>query len=405
MERYHHQAWKIALGSMVSVGISLGVGRFAFTPMLPLMLHDQIITLNQASWLATANYAGYLIGALLCMVMRGSVLQVIRLGLIFTVLLTLCMGMSQLFWVLALVRGLSGFVSAVLFVYTMGWGLQRLTELGFLSLSGLLLSGLGLGIIVTGVVVTLMGYAHWASGHVWQVIALISGLLVALIWPTFSEKNNIHPARVESHPHSPAKIDPFQRKPLSKAELKYQTNWLIIGYGLEGFGYIVIATFLPIIAQIELPNSGWDYLFWPSFGLSIVIGSILSTKISPQIDNRLILSVCYVLQAIGILLMILSNSVVIYILSGILVGIPLSAIGAFAMHEARRLRGNAAHHLIGLMTASFGLGQICGPPIAVALVARSHSFHQPMEAAMFALIIGAIVFAMLAFQTNYTRHH
>ncbi len=59
-------AWRIALAGMVSLAVAMGIGRFAFTPLLPMMLSDGVIDLATSSWLASANYLGYLVGALLC---------------------------------------------------------------------------------------------------------------------------------------------------------------------------------------------------------------------------------------------------------------------------------------------------------------------------------------------------
>ena len=51
---------------MVALAIAMGIGRFAFTPILPMMLADGVIDLAAASWLASANYLGYLAGAVGC---------------------------------------------------------------------------------------------------------------------------------------------------------------------------------------------------------------------------------------------------------------------------------------------------------------------------------------------------
>ena len=57
----------VALAGMAALAAAMGIGRFAFTPLLPMMLSDGVITLVDGSWLATANYVGYLLGALACM--------------------------------------------------------------------------------------------------------------------------------------------------------------------------------------------------------------------------------------------------------------------------------------------------------------------------------------------------
>ena len=56
----------VALAGLVSLALAMGIGRFAFTPLLPMMLHDGVVDLPGASWLATANYLGYWLGAVAC---------------------------------------------------------------------------------------------------------------------------------------------------------------------------------------------------------------------------------------------------------------------------------------------------------------------------------------------------
>ncbi|HKX41490.1 MAG TPA: YbfB/YjiJ family MFS transporter, partial [Burkholderiaceae bacterium] len=120
--------WAIALAGAVSLAVAMGIGRFAFTPLLPMMLADGVIDLHAASWLASANYLGYLAGALLCTLQpwiwaRAGWLppvnapQVVRGGLVATALLTLAMALPwPATW--PVWRFAAGVASAVVFVYT-----------------------------------------------------------------------------------------------------------------------------------------------------------------------------------------------------------------------------------------------------------------------------------------------
>ena len=130
--------WTIALAGMVSLGVAMGIGRFAFTPLLPMMLNDGVIDLPAASWLASANYVGYLVGALLCMLQpwlwtrfprlpSWAFTQLVRAGLLTTGVLTLAMAWSDMSaW--PLLRFLAGVTSGVVFVYTSGWCLSQLAR-------------------------------------------------------------------------------------------------------------------------------------------------------------------------------------------------------------------------------------------------------------------------------------
>lgn len=150
---------------MLCLAVAMGMSRFAFLPLLP-MLHDGVIDLAGASWLAAANYIGYWLGAMACALQplgfgRWPSLPAIvhttamRLGLVLTVLLTAGMAVHMpALWVLW--RFLAGVASALVFVYTSGWCLARLSAVGAPQLAGVIYVGPGLGIAVSGLAATAM---------------------------------------------------------------------------------------------------------------------------------------------------------------------------------------------------------------------------------------------------------
>jgi hypothetical protein len=155
----------IAMAGLLALATAMGIGRFAFTPLLPMMLHDGVVDLPGASWLATANYLGYWLGALGCALQpalwrrRGLApplhTRLVRAGLVATVLFTLCIALPwPATW--PLWRALAGVASAVVFVYVSGWCLARLAALGQPRLAGLIFVGPGLGIAVSGFAATAM---------------------------------------------------------------------------------------------------------------------------------------------------------------------------------------------------------------------------------------------------------
>src|SRR6185437_13064406 len=145
-----HAARRAALACMVTLAVALGIGRFAFTPLLPLMLHGSALgqpqlDIQHGGWLASFNYAGYFVGAVSCAALRVQPARMVRVGLIATVALTLAMGVTSQFWVWAVVRFVAGAVSAWTFVFASQWGLRRLAELGAHSWSGVIYTGPGVG--------------------------------------------------------------------------------------------------------------------------------------------------------------------------------------------------------------------------------------------------------------------
>uniref|UniRef100_E1T4F3 Major facilitator superfamily MFS_1 n=1 Tax=Burkholderia sp. (strain CCGE1003) TaxID=640512 RepID=E1T4F3_BURSG len=437
-----HAARRAALACMVTLAVALGVGRFAFTPLLPLMLHGGAfgqppIDIQHGGWLASFNYAGYFVGALTCAALRVEPARVVRAGLASTVLLTLAMGVTSQFWIWAVVRFVAGAVSAWTFVFASQWGLRRLAELGQPAWSGVIYTGPGVGIVGTGLLVSAAGGYGATAG--WIGFGLISAVLAAVVWPAFGSgttsaggtTGTTRAARAAgpTGPTGPTESprtgespgtagttkstgttasleNPLSRttiaataRPVSDsipATHRADAFWLVALYGVPGFGYIITATFLPVIARHALPGSPWPDLFWPMFGAALMVGALLAARLPLHLDNRVLLAGSYVLQAVGIALGIVWPTAGGFSLGSILIGVPFTAITLFAMREARRLRGDDAAGLMGYATAAYGLGQIVGPLVAAPIAAHTGSFSPALWLAAGALLLGAAGLVVVA---------
>jgi hypothetical protein len=169
---------------------------------------------------------------------------------------------------------------------------------------------------------------------------------------------------------------------------------LALAYGLAGFGYIITATFLPVIAREAMPGSVWIDFFWPIFGLGVITGALLATRIPATGDYRNLLAACYLVQALGIAASVFSPNLAGFAMGSLLLGIPFTAITFFAMQEVRRLRPAAAASYMGLLTVMYGIGQIAGPPMVALLLRNSRSlgagFTLSLEIAAATLVAGAL---------------
>jgi MFS family permease len=501
-----HAGRRVALACMVTLAVALGIGRFAFTPLLPLMLHGTALgqprlDIQHGGWLASFNYAGYFIGAVSCAALRVEPARMVRVGLAATVLLTLVMGITDQFWVWALARFIAGAVSAWTFVFASQWGLRRLAELGANAWSGVIYTGPGLGIVGTGLLVSAAGGYGASVG--WIGFAVIGAVLSVLVWPAFgtaagaaappkapaaraagaavairaaprvagssavdprpdterpanrgtvshadaspaeaspaqassaqassaqASPAQASPAQASSAQASPAQASATQASPAqaspahasaaqasaaqaspaqasqahpspahaSPAAHRADAFWLVLLYGIPGFGYIITATFLPVIARHALPGSSWPDLFWPMFGAALMAGALLAARLPVHWDNRGLLAGSYVLQAIGIALGIVWPTAGGFSLGSILIGLPFTAITLFAMREARRLRGDDAAGLMGYATAAYGIGQIAGPLVAAPIAAHTGSFSLALWLAAGALLAGAVGLVVVA---------
>jgi predicted MFS family arabinose efflux permease len=172
-----------------------------------------------------------------------------------------------------------------------------------------------------------------------------------------------------------------------------------IAYGLAGFGYIVTATYLPVIAKNSIPGSPLLTVFWPLFGVAAVVGSLLAARVPHSADVRLHLIAAYLVQAVGVGLSVIWQDAFGLALSSVLVGLPFTAISFFAMNEVRRIRSSHHARYMGLLTAVFAIGQIMGPP-AVGVIMRhvvnvDAGFDLALAVASIALVVGAAIYVAM----------
>jgi hypothetical protein len=391
----------IALAGLVSLAVAMGIGRFAFTPLLPMMLAERSVTLAGASLLASANYFGYLLGALVCTfqpwiwrrfgwqpAVNGP--RLVRFGLIATVLLTLGMALHVPgLW--SLLRFAAGVASAVVFLYTSGFCLEQLARRGVPAMGALIYVGPGGGIVVSGLAASGL-VAEGAPASVgWLTFGVLASVLTAGIWSVFDARRGVAAPPVASSAGSAAVA--------SAAQGATGMGLLTFAYGLAGIGYIITATFLPVIARQALPTSRWLDLFWPLFGVGVMLGALGASRLPPA-DLRLRLAGCYVIQAIGVAASLVSPTLAGFALGSLLLGLPFTAITFFGMQEVRRLKPQQATSYMGLLTAMYGLGQIAGPPLAAWLVAHSATTAQGFALSLWIacglLVLGAVLYLVLA---------
>lgn len=390
----------VALAGMLALAVAMGVGRFAFTPLLPMMLHDGVLTLTEGSWLATANYVGYLLGALACMALpwvapgfyaRWHPARLARAGLVATVLLTLAMALPVAAAWPAL-RFAAGAASAFVLLNVAAWCMVRLTVLGRPAMGGLIFCGPGVGIVLTGLAASAMVAVQWRAASGWVVFGVLSVLLCVGVWPV------VRGRAVKADPGA----QPRAAAQGGNAGTLAARGVHAVAYGLAGLGYIVTATFLPVIARAALPSgSPWPDLFWPMFGAGVAVGAALSTRAPSAWDRRWLLLAAYALQALGIVLGLVWPTPAGFALSSALVGLPFTAITFYGLQEARRLWPQSADSFASLVTAVYGLGQIAGPPLVAWLLAHADAgqgFARGLALAAGALVAGAAMYGWSAWR-------
>ena len=393
--------WHVVMAGIVALAVAMGIGRFAFTPLLPMMLADRVIDLAAASWLASANYLGYMLGALLCTVQPWvwrkfklarpvSTPAMVRIGLAATVVLTLGMAL-QISFAWPWMRFAAGVASAFVFVYTSGWCLAQLAQLNMPTMGALIYTGPGCGIVLSGLAASVMVHLRWSAATGWVIFGVLAAGLTATVWRVFRP----HHAR----PFATTNAGPGAAVVAPRVHGSGETTLLAIAYGLSGFGYIITATFLPVIARQAMPGSPWLDLFWPIFGIGVIVGASIASRIRSVGDLRWRLAVCYAIQALGISASVMFPNLAGFALGSLLTGLPFTAISFFGMQEARRMRPAHAPSMMGLLTALYGLGQVMGPPLVALLLSHSDTLAQGFSLALAiaasALVFGALLYGLM----------
>lgn len=372
------RARNILAGGIIALAVALGISRFAYTPILPLMQQDIHFGDDFAGLLASANYAGYLAGALWAAwtSQREARLQRLRTNLVLTIISTLSMGLSADPAIWLGMRFVSGTTSAMVFILASGVVLEALAELRRSSWSGWLYSGVGAGIALSAILVPAFNaVAGWRGS--WLGLGAVSAILALGVWWLLPEKTpHIHPASLKKQPETPVFVG--------------MLPWLTIAYACEGLGYIVTGTFLVAWLQRSSELAHIGFLAWLMVGLAAIPSCILWTKTGLRLGLVKTLILAHLVQAIGILLPVFVPSVWGALGGGIFFGGTFLGIAALSLVLGRTLAPERADRVIAILTAAFGAGQMLGPAIAGALADHTQSFTLPLFGAAAIVALGAV---------------
>jgi predicted MFS family arabinose efflux permease len=367
-------AWASALAGLAALAVAIGIGRFAFTPILPMMQEDFGLSVSEAGWLASANYAGYLVGALSAIGLRLPSTFAIRAGLVVIGLSTLAMGLEHSFILSAVLLAIAGIASAWVLVFVSTWALERLALLGRSQLSGAVYAGVGTGIVIAGGACLVVMSLHARSADAWLSLGVISIAVTAAIWPLLKAS---------------ASRDPVPA-PTASGIWSAEYRRLVLCYGAFGFGYVIPATFLPAMAKEIIPDPqlfGWA---WPVFGAAAVVSTVFATQLKQFLSDRTLWIGGHLVMALGVVIPLFVPGLWGIMIASLLVGGTFMVITMAGMQEARRVAGPQARALMAAMTSAFALGQILGPVIVSLLVQSTGGFAPALVLAASMLALSAI---------------
>ena len=178
----------------------MGIGRFAFTPVWPLMAHDAALSLEQGGWLASANYAGYLLGALIAAAWPPRrPLAALGASLLAVAALTLAMPLPHSVAGWAALRLAAGWASALGFICVASWRPARAGDPIEPAASAVVYAGVGAGIAATGLACLALMAAGATAAQCWMALGALALALSMAAWPRLRGRCR-PPPRPPAHP-------------------------------------------------------------------------------------------------------------------------------------------------------------------------------------------------------------
>jgi predicted MFS family arabinose efflux permease len=378
-------ALNAALAGLLALAISTGIGRFVYTPLLPIMIDAGAFDAAGAGYVAGANYLGYLVGALAAslaaLVSRRRIMAFV--GLAVSVATNLAMALHPDLFAITSIRLVAGFASAFAMIFTTSVIMRRLTLEQRPELSAVHFAGVGVGIVISAVLVSSMAAAgaHWS--RMWLVAGLIGLFLLAgarLLLPgPVGGALPVHEDEEEDH----------------GAGFSLQLWLYITGYGFFGFGYVISATFINALAKSEPALRSTEPWVWTIVGLAAIPSIWFWNRVAAARGSGWAYAAACLVEAIGVGLPVLVVRPAALIFSAVLLGSTFVAITALGLTHARIMAPASPSRAIALMSAAAGTGQMIGPVVGGILFKQNGNLVSASLSAAVALLLAA-AFAMAA---------
>ncbi|WP_244223257.1 YbfB/YjiJ family MFS transporter [Brevibacterium aurantiacum] len=378
-----------AFRGTLGLALAMGMGRFFYTPVLPLMVAALHWGSAPGAWIATLNYVGYFIGCLV--VARGWVEPdrlVYRASLIVSTLCLVAIPLSEnLIWQ-GSVRTLAGIASGLIFVCIT----QRIPFVARRPLdSGIVYAGVGTGILVSGaIVLAASSFIDWHG--LWLICAFLSAVftVIAWTWPM--------PGRGETDAQSAeAPAGSTQTATVETPARRRAMAILTAGYFFQGFGYIIIGTYLVVLAKPVFGETAAAST-WVVAGIATAASPLIWSFVVARIGTHRGLAVCYTLQVGGAVLAVFGTNPVLLLISAALFGGTFIGAVMMTIGEGTRMGITSAS---AKLTTWYSLGQIAGP--ALVAVALSGTIIGSFIAAAIALVL-AMALSLIGVLVGNSEH-
>ncbi|MFZ3074986.1 MAG: YbfB/YjiJ family MFS transporter [Psychrobacter glacincola] len=394
----------IALIGMYCMAVVMGFGRFLFTATLPDIMIQLSLSTTIAGWLASINYIGYFIGALIAMFvpprLTWHMLILWTIVSVITTMLLVVPNMSLNLWYV--IRLLSGIASGVAMILSSSLVIQSFSVERRSVLSAVHYAGIGVGISASAIL------TWWllTIGYHFDIIWLIAGMVsLPVLWLLYA----IRPIdSIVSKPDN-NQTSSFHQTYINFKRSLYEAlaghskpvALLLTSYMLAGFGYITSATFLPVMAAQRLTTQNSAGLsIWLVVGIFAMLSNPIWGALAKRIGEVKTLMGLTLLQAFGMYLPIGIDGTIGLYGNAMILGLTFVGMVSMTLTIIKNINPIYSNLLIGLATLAYAIGQFIGPLVTVALAGENDNFNAGLLVAAIGLLIGLILVFFFWRQTN-----
>jgi predicted MFS family arabinose efflux permease len=369
--------------------VGLGIGRFAYSLVLPDMRDALAWSYSAAGFMNTVNAAGYLAGALVAsrIIKRFGLPAAVRWGTLACVAsLALC-ALSGNFAILSFARLLAGVGAALGFVggAALAATVAQTQPARANFLLSLFYAGPGSGILLSGLIAPFMlqGFGPGSWWIVWWAMTLLS---IVMTIPLLLVPINTDADIVDAAPGK------FATRPV----LIY-----LAGYFLFGAGYIAYMTFMIAYVRDAGGGAAAQSAFWCLIGASAFVTPWLWRRVLAMDRGGISTAIILGVNAIGAGLPLFGHSTALLTLSALVFGVSFFAVvGSTTAFVRFNYPPSAWPTAIAAMTIAFGIGQTLGPIAVGAITDAMGSLSYALNVSAATLAVGAIA---AAFQGRLVR--
>ena len=376
IEKFNFKVLILILTGAAALAIAVGIGRFSYTPILPYMLEELNMSKTNGGLIASWNFFGYLVGSLLSIlsIFKQKLKFIFFTAIIFSLFTTLLMSFCENVIFFIIVRFLSGVSSAFVLIFGTSLILPSIQALGKKSLSTAHFMGVGLGMFLSSILVSVLGGFNFIWSDLWIGVTFLAILLAIPVFIFTPDQTNF------SNSYKTA-----------KNVSKIGFNLITLSYGLYGFGYVVLGTFISTMARETSGLESTESYVWLLVGLSGMPMVIFWPWIGKKIGIDIALFLACIVMAIGILMPVLIENKLGIIFSAIFLGSTFVPITALALLEGQTRYKGSIRVSTAILTISFSIGQMIGPYFGGIIIDLFLSYDVALYISSISLFIASIL--------------